>query len=129
VRASSKVTALLNVETRNRRTKVTAKLTGFVFPEGDLWTAYCRELDLASCADTHDEAAAALKEAVELFFETCIEAGTLDRVLRGLGWVCFHQGRPTALEGVRPLRNVPPTFMIDRMKTRGQEWSSRVSFG
>lgn len=62
-----------------------------IFPEGDLYVARCRELDVSSFADTSREARIALNEAVEAFLEGCRELGTLDEVLEESGLV--HQAR------------------------------------
>jgi predicted RNase H-like HicB family nuclease len=44
-------------------------LTAFIEREGDGFVSLCPELDIASQGKTVEEAAANLREAVELFFE------------------------------------------------------------
>jgi predicted RNase H-like HicB family nuclease len=44
--------------------------------------AACPQIDVASQGRTVREAKACLQEAVELWFESCIERGVLDRALR-----------------------------------------------
>ena len=60
-----------------------------IFPEGDLYVARCRELDVSSFGGTSHEAGIALNEAVEAFLEGCRELGTLDEILEESGLV--HQ--------------------------------------
>ena len=44
-------------------------LTAIIEKEGDGYTSFCPEVDIASQGDTIQEAKANLKEALELFFE------------------------------------------------------------
>lgn len=63
---------------------VTKKVDGWV-------VAHCPPLDVTSQGRSHDEAIAAVKEAVTAFIEYCIEHNTIDQVLRDMG---FTQARP-----------------------------------
>ena len=47
-----------------------------------LWVAICPQLDVASQGSTARAAKACLQEAIELWFESCIERGVLDQALR-----------------------------------------------
>ncbi|MGE0306777.1 MAG: type II toxin-antitoxin system HicB family antitoxin [Acidimicrobiia bacterium] len=49
---------------------VELRLTGYVHPDGDGYTAVCPELDVASQGDSEREASEALQEAVALLVET-----------------------------------------------------------
>lgn len=49
---------------------VELRLTGFVHPDGDGFTAVCPELDVASQGSTEQEASEALQDAVGLLVET-----------------------------------------------------------
>jgi predicted RNase H-like HicB family nuclease len=49
---------------------VELRLTGYVHPDGDGYTAVCPELDVASQGSTEQEASEALQEAVDLLIET-----------------------------------------------------------
>ncbi|MDE2659853.1 MAG: hypothetical protein OXI45_06540 [Acidobacteriota bacterium] len=53
--------------------------------ERNQWIGWCPDLDVTSQGATRDEAEKNLREAVELFLETCQEMGTLDEVLREAG--------------------------------------------
>ena len=54
--------------------------TAIVEKEGDLYVALCPELDVASQGTTVEDAAANLKEAVELFLE-CADSKEIKRRL------------------------------------------------
>jgi predicted RNase H-like HicB family nuclease len=54
--------------------------------EGDTWIAWCLPLDVASQAKTRVQSIASLKEAVELWFESCIERGVLEQALLEAGF-------------------------------------------
>lgn len=52
----------------------------------DRWVvASCPVLDVHSQGHTEEEATANLREAVQLFLESCIDLGTLDQVLKDSG--------------------------------------------
>ena len=46
------------------------------------WIATCPQIDVVTQGATGEEAKACLQEAVELWFESCIERGVLDQALR-----------------------------------------------
>ena len=46
------------------------------------WIATCPQIDVVTQGATCTEAKACLQEAVELWFESCIERGVLDQALR-----------------------------------------------
>jgi predicted RNase H-like HicB family nuclease len=63
------------------------------------WIATCPHIGVASQGATSAESKAALQEAVELWFESCIERGVLEQALREANF------RPSVLragEGRRP---------------------------
>ncbi len=64
----------------------TVKVSGIVRQEGKLYSAWCPELDVASQGDTVEEAHSNLGDAVELYLNTLVGLGEIDRVLaeRGL---------------------------------------------
>lgn len=61
------------------------RLTAEVWKEGQMYMAYCRELDLASCGRTIEEAWANLKEVFEIFLEETSKKGTLKELLEEAG--------------------------------------------
>ena len=67
------------------------KLEAIVRQDGDAWLAFCPALDVTTQSDARDSALGALKEAVQLWFESCVERGVLDEALREAG---FDRAKP-----------------------------------
>ncbi len=63
------------------------RLTGEVWREGGMYTAYCREFDLASCGRTVEEAWQNLHEAFKILLEETAKKGTLQDLLEEAGLV------------------------------------------
>ncbi|MCH8309261.1 MAG: type II toxin-antitoxin system HicB family antitoxin [Chloroflexi bacterium] len=78
-------------------------LTGIVEKEDDQYVSYCRELGVASCGDTIDEALINLDDAIQVHIDALIETGELLRVFRERSIRIDLQ--PTQDE---PLVHVPP---------------------
>jgi predicted RNase H-like HicB family nuclease len=57
------------------------------------WVATCPQIGVVTQGATREEAKAFLQEAVELWFESCIERGVLDQALREANF------RPSLLAG------------------------------
>jgi len=111
---------------------VQARLSGYLFldPDTSQYVAYCRELDLSSCGRTPEEALKAIHEAQELFFESCIRRGVLDKALQELGWVCSMPTEEIVSCDSNALpTEVPPAFVVDAIDRKGSEWSTTVSWG
>lgn len=66
--------------------EVSVRLRCFVRQEGDCWESGCPALDVYSQADDREGAKEALKEAVELWIDSCLERNTLHQALTELGW-------------------------------------------
>jgi len=60
--------------------------TGGVWKEGNMYTSYCPELDLASCGETIEQAKKNLLEVVEIFIEETSKLGTLRELLEEAGY-------------------------------------------
>jgi len=73
----SEITLQIHLEVRTRRDAAT-------------WIAWCPPLDLLSQGKTKTEAVASLREAVDLWFESCVQRGVLDKALTEAG---FQRGR------------------------------------
>jgi predicted RNase H-like HicB family nuclease len=58
--------------------------------DGKTWVAWCPPVDVLSQAETKDRAIASLREAVGLWFESCVERGVLDQALTEAG---FRRGK------------------------------------
>ncbi len=78
--------------------EITVRLRCFVRSEGESWVSGCPSLGVFSQASTADEAKSALREAVELWVESCLERGTLEHALREVGWH-LSSGFPVPPEG------------------------------
>lgn len=72
-------------------TRVSVKLNTRVvsFRQGKVWVAGAPNFDVFSQGGTREKAVAHLREALDLWFESCLSRGTLDGALRELG---FHLG-------------------------------------
>ena len=64
----------------------TIELTSEIWQEGNMYTAYCHELDVATAGRTFDEARKNLAEAIEIFFEETKRMGTLRQLLEEAGF-------------------------------------------
>ncbi len=118
-----RIGGVLRVERHGRRTTVAGTLTGFVFKEGRTWVAYCQSLDLSSCGVTEEKALAAVSEAIDLWFDSCIRRGALEKALGELGWVC--QDAKGEIADCRK-HKLPPAFVIDAMRRHGKDWSQPI---
>lgn len=70
----------------NGNSKHMAPLEVHFRPEGDLWLGLCPSLDIGTQAPTYDAVQENMKEAILLFFESCLRRGTLEQVLRESGF-------------------------------------------
>ena len=57
-----------------------------ILREGDSFVAYTPALDLSTAGSTFQEAQKNFEEAVNIFFQELMEMGTLNDVLKDLGW-------------------------------------------
>ena len=62
----------------------TFKYTAVVWKESSGFVSKCPELGVASCGDTFEEAAANLKEAVELYIENAKELDLMEDIEESL---------------------------------------------
>jgi len=68
--------------------QTTSVFVGVVFvKEEDYIVAYCPALELSAYGKTEGEAKKAFEESLELFVQEITRKGTVDKVLRKLGWV------------------------------------------
>jgi predicted RNase H-like HicB family nuclease len=63
------------------------------------WVATCPMVGVASQGKTAEEARGFLQEAVELWFESCVERGVLDQALREANFRPFRFDRGVDQEG------------------------------
>ena len=64
--------------------------------EGGTWVAWCQALDVLSQAETEQGAKEALREAVELWFGSCVARGVLAEALLSVGFVGLPEGKATS---------------------------------
>ncbi|MBX7234877.1 MAG: hypothetical protein K1X65_10860 [Caldilineales bacterium] len=69
------------------KTKTTIDYNVQIWQEGSQFIAHAMPLDVMSSGRSPDEARDALDQAVELFIETAIEAGTFEEVLQDAGYL------------------------------------------
>lgn len=62
------------------------KLTVSFFRQGKQVVAFSPALDLSTVGKSEKEARRRFEDIVDIFLEELVEAGTLEKVLRGLGW-------------------------------------------
>ena len=62
------------------------KIPVSILKEGGKYIAYTPALDLSTSAKNYKDAKKRFKEIVSIFFEELIKRGTLEEVLRDLGW-------------------------------------------
>ena len=70
---------------------ITVKLEARTRHDGRVWLAWCPPLDVMTQAENEKLALASLREAVELWFESCIARNVLDQALTEAG---FCRRRP-----------------------------------
>jgi len=66
--------------------ELSIKLEAATRQEGDVWLAWCPPLDVTTQAKTKQGALESLKEAVGLWFESCIARNVLDQALLEAGF-------------------------------------------
>ena len=76
-----------------------------ILHEGDSFVAYTPALDLSTSGGTYEQAQENFNEAVNIFFQELMEMGTLDKVLKDLGWQKEHNNF------------IPPVVVDNRIQT------------
>ena len=71
---------------------LSVRLKAWLRCDGSAWIAWCRAIDVLSQAETKQGALEAVREAVELWFESCVERGVLAEALREVGFVKASPG-------------------------------------
>ena len=77
--------------------------------EGDQFVAYTPALDLSTSGSSFEQAKTRFGEIVGIFFEECLNMGTLESVLSDLGWKKRNSGwnPPTVVAQDIQTVNVP----------------------
>ncbi|MBN2493823.1 MAG: hypothetical protein JXR96_04460 [Deltaproteobacteria bacterium] len=111
------------------RVTIEARLFFKVVKEGKLFVSTCDQLQVASQGYSRKEALDNLHEAVELFFLTCIERGTLERALEELRWICIDSSRgeqDCKSSFPKDIPQTPPAFVIDSLNKAGTDVSLKM---
>ena len=61
-------------------------VTEEIWKEGNMFTAYCPELDVASCGRNVEEARKNLLEVIQIQLEETVKLGTLEEFLENAGY-------------------------------------------
>jgi hypothetical protein len=70
------------------------KLTVNFYREGDKFIAYSPALDISTYGDSFEEAKSKFEELVDIFIDETLKMGTLEEVLKGLGWKKVARPKP-----------------------------------
>jgi len=62
------------------------RLTEELWREGNMYVAYCPELDVPSCGETVEQAKKNLKEVILIHLMETAKMGTLDKLLQDAGF-------------------------------------------
>lgn len=66
--------------------KFNLQLPVSVFKEGKYYVAYTPALDLSTSGKSYEEVKKRFNEVVNIFFDELVKKGTLNEVLKNLGW-------------------------------------------
>lgn len=88
------------MRTRTSVVTLNIKLETLTRQEGDQWLAWCPPIDVMSQGSTEEAALAALKEAIELWFESCLDRGVLDEALKEAGFTSGTRAQIASTGGV-----------------------------
>lgn len=66
--------------------KIIPVLQLLIFREGKHFIAYSPALDLSTSAQSYEEVKNRFNEVLKVFFEELVSKGTIEEVLRNLGW-------------------------------------------
>ncbi|MCI0513543.1 type II toxin-antitoxin system HicB family antitoxin [candidate division KSB1 bacterium] len=102
------------------RIMVTAKLPFNIDKDGNYFVSYCPPLDVYSQGQTEQEAEKNLKEALSLFFITCFEMGTFDKVMKECGFKVSKNAFDTTQIAEKNILtkyiDVPIPFIYEKLK-------------
>jgi predicted RNase H-like HicB family nuclease len=99
---------------------LTVKLEAATRKDGKRWLAWCMPLDVMTQADSKPAALRSLKEAVGLWFDSCIDRGVLEHALEEAGFKRKKPGdkilRESGMVHIRrtQLKKVPSVRRDDR---------------
>ena len=100
--------------------RLDVRLQGYVRRQGRKWVAVCPSINVVSQGSDQADAQRCLQEAAELWFDSCVERGTLEQALRECGF------RPTAW-GAPAENQVQVTRAASQMDVLGNAFDLQVS--
>lgn len=113
------------------RVNIKAHLYGYVFSEEESWVSVCPPLDISTSGSTKKQALDRSIEAIQLFFEACVQHGTLDEALKQLNWI---REENIDISGLTRMHDnitgqAPPTFQVDKLHLdrSGHKWTSAAN--
>ena len=89
-------------------------VTEEIWKEGNMYTAYCPELDVASCGRNIEEARKNLLEVIEIHLEEAAKLGTLKAFLEDVGY---------------DLNTSQPTLQLDKQVVAFSRGTSYIFYG
>lgn len=95
---------------------LSVKLKTWFRRDGGTWIAWCRAVNVLSQAETKRGAEEAIREAVELWFESCVERGVLVEALDEVGFVKAFPG--DAIPGAVDSVTIHDTTPVDSVSNR-----------
>jgi len=100
---------------------LTVRLGCFCRDDDGFWVAGCPSLDVYSQGTSEEDARRSLREALELWFESCIERGVLHQALQELGF------RPNSPGAARPQnQELLDLTREDEEQTLGQPFEAEI---
>lgn len=99
-----------------QRDLLSVKLKTWFRRDGGTWIAWCRSINVLSQAETKRGAVEAIREAVELWFESCVERGALAEALGEVGFVKASPG--DAIPGAVDSVTIHDTTSLDPVANR-----------
>lgn len=78
-------------------------LTIKIWPEGKNYVAFCPELEVASQGKNPEHALKRIREAIEAFLEEARKMGTLEEILRAVGFVKENKRWKPPIISISPL--------------------------
>lgn len=101
-----------------RRTGYKVRLRAWFRRDGQQWIVWCPALDVMTQSRTRKGALESLREAVELWFESCIEREVLDGALKELGFAkdAHSDALPPDADQIKVIEYIPQQLPDDSEK-------------
>lgn len=104
--------------TSNSFVNLSVRLECALSHQGQEWIALCLPLDVMTQAETKEKALESLREAVELWFESCIERGVLDEALTEAGFLRKNPNEPIPSNTTNIVEVKPSCENLDSSSSR-----------